>query len=162
MVRVLFVCHGNICRSTMAEFVMKNLVEEEGLEDEFHIESAGSSVYDVGSPVYPQAKDCLRRNGITNSEINSKTSRGVVKRDKDDYDYILVAEDDNLNGVLRVIGNEASGKVFKILDFAEDSKRKGKDIDDPWYTRNFDKAFDDIVLGCKGFLNYLRKNHLIK
>ena len=119
MIKVLFVCHGNICRSTMAEFVMKNIVEEEGIEDSFYIESAGSSVYDPGSPVYPLAKDCLRRNGITNPEINTKMSRGVVKKDRDDFDYILVAEDDNLNGVLRVIGNDASDKVFKILDFGE-------------------------------------------
>jgi protein-tyrosine phosphatase len=108
--------------------------------------------------VYPLAKDCLYRNGITNPEINKKRSRNVVKKDKDDFDYILVAEDDNLNGVLRVIGNDASDKVFKILDFADDGKRKGKDIDDPWYTRNFDKSFSDIMLGCKGFLNYLKKN----
>lgn len=161
MIKVLFVCHGNICRSTMAEFVMKNIVEEEGFADSFYIESAGSSVYDPGSPVYPLAKDCLRRNGITNPEINTKTSRGVVKKDKDEFDYILVAEDDNLNGVLRIIGNEANDKVYKILDFSEDSKRKGKDIDDPWYTRNFDKSYSDIVLGCNGFLNYLRKNNKI-
>ena len=158
MVRVLFVCHGNICRSTMGEFIMKNLVEEEGLEDEFYIESAGSSVYDPDSPVYPLAKDCLYRNGITNLDINKKKSRNVVKKDKDNFDYILIAEDDNLNGVLRVIGNDASDKVFKILDFAEDRKRKGKDIDDPWYTRNFDKSFDDIMMGCQGFINYLKKH----
>lgn len=156
MIKVLFICHGNICRSAMAEFILKDIVKREGIEEDFYIESAGSSVYDPGSPVYSAAKECLYIHGIKNSEINQKVSRNIIKSDYDKFDYILVAEDDNINGVLRVVGKDVDNKIYKILDFSNDKKLKGKDIADPWYTRDFEKSYADIVEGCRGFLEYLK------
>ncbi len=156
MIKVLFICHGNICRSAMAEFILKDIVKREGIEEDFYIESAGSSVYDPGSPVYPAAKECLYIHGIRNSEINQKVSRNIIKSDYDKFDYILVAEDDNINGVLRVVGKDIDNKIYKILDFSNNKKLKGKDIADPWYTRDFEKSYADIVEGCRGFLEHLK------
>lgn len=156
MIKILFICHGNICRSAMAEFILKDIVKREGIEEDFYIESAGSSVYDPGSPVYHAAKECLYIHGINNSEINQKVSRSIIKSDYDKFDYILVAEDDNINGVLRVVGKDVDNKIYKILDFSNNKKLKGKDIADPWYTRDFEKSYADIVEGCRGFLEHLK------
>ncbi len=161
MVNVLFICHGNICRSAMAEFILKDIVKREGMEKDFYIESAGSSVYDPDSPVYPAAKECLYDHGIKNIEINQKVSRNITKSDYDKFDYILIAEDDNLRGVLRVVGKDIDSKIYKLLDFSDDKKLKGKDIADPWYTRNFEKSYTDIVEGCRGFVEYIKEQVMI-
>lgn len=156
MIKILFLCHGNICRSTMAEFIFKDMVKKENLEKEIYVESAGTSVFDVGSPVYPNAKECLYNHGIKNKDINNKFSRQVEKSDYDEFDYLLVAEDDNLRGLDRIVGEDIDNKIFKILYFAKDTDRENEDIADPWYTRNFEITYKDIVLGCEGLIKYLK------
>lgn len=153
MTKILFICHGNICRSVMAEFVMKDMIYKLGREKDFYIESAAVSTEEIGNHIYPLAKDCLYRLGIQNKEINQKTARQVTKADYQKFDYLIVAEESNKRGLFLIIGEDVDNKVYKLLDFAEDTSLKNKNIDDPWYTRDFDKAYDDIVAGCEGLIN---------
>ena len=139
----------------MAEFIMKDMLSKLGREKDFYIESAAVSEEEIGNHIYPLAKDCLYRHGIQNKEINQKTARQVTKADYQQFDYLIVAEESNKRGLYRIIDDDANDKVYKLLDFAEDSDLKGKNIDDPWYTRNFDKAYEDIVAGCEGLMDYL-------
>ena len=156
MTKILFICHGNICRSVMAEFVMKDLIKGQAIEKDCHIESCAVSTEEIGNHIYPLAKDCLYRHGIQNKEINQKTARQLTKKDYEEFDYLIIAEESNRRGALRIVGSDADNKIYKLLDFSKDSNLKNQDIDDPWYTRNFDKAYDDIVSGCKGIINYLQ------
>lgn len=155
MIKILFICYGNICRSVMAEFVMKDMAYKLGREKDFYIESAAVSTEEIGNHIYPLAKDCLYRNGIQNKEINQKTARQVTKEDYEKFDYLMIAEESNKRGLFQILDDDADNKVYKLLDFAVDNKLKGKDIADPWYTRDFDKAYADIVAGCEGLIQYL-------
>lgn len=157
MIKILFICHGNICRSVMAEFVMKKIVADAKQEEDFYIESAAVSSEEIGNHIYPLAKDCLYRHGIQNKEINIKTARQITKRDYEEFDYLIIAEEYNRRGALRIFGNGAENKIHKLLDYSEDENLKREDIDDPWYTRDFDKAYEDIVSGCEGLLKYCEK-----
>ena len=152
VIKVLFVCHGNICRSPMAEFIMKHLLKEKGIENELYIESAATSNSEIGNGIYPPAKKTLYLHSIKDVGIDKKVARQVKKEDYDKFDYILVAEEVNKNGVLRIVGQDSENKIFKILDFANDESLKHKDIDDPWYTGDFEKSYVDIMAGCMGFL----------
>ncbi len=157
MIKVLFVCHGNICRSPMAEFIMKKLVDERGLSDKFYIESAATSSEEIwggiGNPVYPPAKAELSKHGIS---CDGKRARQLVKSDYDNFDFLIGMDDMNIRNVERMTGHR-DGKICLLLSFT-DTKR---DISDPWYTGNFSKTYSDISKGCEAFLNFLLSKSLI-
>ena len=151
-IKILFICHGNICRSPMAEFMMKKLVEDRGIADDFYIESAATSTEEiwgaVGNPVYPPARDELRRHGI---DCSGKRARQVRKSDYENFDYLLCAENVNIRNTLRIIGADPEGKIKRLLDYSQNPR----DIADPWYTGIFDKTYNDIAEGLDAFLEYL-------
>lgn len=148
MIKILFVCLGNICRSPMAEFVMKKMVNEKGLDSKIYIESAATSSEEVGNPVYYLAKSKLKENGI---DCSGKYARQLVASDYEKFDYIIGMESKNINNILRICGSDDKHKVNKLLDFTNNPR----DIDDPWYTRNFEKAYQEIYEGCEALLKYI-------
>ncbi len=148
MTKILFVCHGNICRSPMAEFIMKDLVKREGLEDRFHIASAATSTEEIGNPVYPQARRKLTEHGIS---CAGKTARQLAVADYDRYDFLVGMDQANLRNMRRICGGDPEGKLYLLMEFAG---RSG-DVADPWYTRDFDTAWSDIEEGCRGLLHRL-------
>ncbi|WP_300276647.1 low molecular weight protein-tyrosine-phosphatase [Peptacetobacter sp.] len=153
MIKVNFVCHGNICRSTMAEFVFKDMVAKNGLSDKFHIESSATSREEIGNPVHPGTRNKLAEVGIS---TKGKYARQITKKDYKDFDYILIMDDMNRRNLKRIIGEDTDNKVYKLLHFANSER----DIADPWYTGNFDETYDDVLEGCTAFLNYCIKNKL--
>lgn len=148
MFHILFVCHGNICRSPMAEFVMKDLVKKAGLESQFHIESAATSTEELGNPVYPPARRKLKEHGIDGS---GKTARQITRADYDRYDLLIGMDSANLRNMHRICGGDGSGKIQLLLDFTD---RPG-DVADPWYTRDFEATWRDVLEGCQGLLKKL-------
>ncbi|MCR5403989.1 MAG: low molecular weight phosphotyrosine protein phosphatase [Butyrivibrio sp.] len=154
MIKILFICHGNICRSTMAEFVMKDIVNKQGLWDEFHIESSATHTDEiwngVGSPVYPPAVEKLREHGIGTRDnelgLSKKRARLTVKGDYERFDFIIGMDSANIRNLHRLFGNDPEGKIYKMLDFTD---RDG-DVADPWYTGNFDATWRDVSEGCHG------------
>ena len=146
--RILFVCHGNICRSTMAEFVMKDMVAKRGLADQFHIESAATSTEEIGSPVYPGTREILEREGI---DCSGKRARQMRRDDYDKFDLLIGMDSANERNMLRMLGGDPQGKVHKLLEFAGSEG----DIADPWYTGDFETTYDDVLAGCTGLLGYL-------
>lgn len=149
MTRILFVCHGNICRSTMAEFVLKDMVAKRGLADRFAIESAATSTEEIGNPVHPGTVRELRRHGIGGFE--GKRARQLRRSDYDDFDLIIGMDEANVRNILRMLGGDEAGKVHKLLDFAGHNRS----IADPWYTGDFDTTYEDVLDGCEGLLRYL-------
>lgn len=149
MIKVMFVCHGNICRSPMAEFVLKDMVKKAGLEDSFVIASSATSREEIGNPVHHGTRNKLAEYGIS---TNGKYAIQLTRADYDRYDYILAMDSFNIRNIMRIIGEDSLGKVYKLLDFAG-----GGDIADPWYTGNFDVTYDDIVRGCEAFLGKVIK-----
>lgn len=148
MIKVLFVCHGNICRSTMAEYVMKALVNKSGLSDTFFIDSAATSREEIGNPVHYGTRHKLEEVGIY---CGNHKARQMQKHEYDEYDYIIGMDSWNIRNINRIIGNsDPEGKVSKLLDFTEE---KGKDIADPWYTGDFDTTYRDVKKGCEALLN---------
>ena len=154
MIRVLFVCLGNICRSPMAEFIMKSIVSERSLSDRFYIASAATSTEEiwngVGNPVYPPAKRELAKHGIS---CEGKRAVQITKADYGKYDYILGMEERNIRNILRIVGKDPEHKVKLLLDYSDHPR----DIADPWYTGNFESTYRDVVEGCEGFLLYLEQ-----
>ena len=154
MIRVLFVCLGNICRSPMAEFIMKSIISERGLSDRFYIASAATSTEEiwngVGNPVYPPAKRELAKHGIS---CEGKRAVQITKPDYGKYDYILGMEERNIRNILRIVGKDPEHKVKLLLDYSDHPR----DIADPWYTGNFESTYRDVVEGCEGFLLYLER-----
>mgnify|MGYP000501905595 CR=1 FL=1 len=148
MIKILFVCHGNICRSPMAEYVMKDMVKSAGREAEFVIASAATSREEIGNPVYPPAKRELAKHGIS---CEGKRAVQLQRTDYDKYDYLIGMEERNRRNMLRILGSDQEGKISLLLDYAE---RHG-DIADPWYTGDFTTTYSDIVRGCEGFLTVL-------
>lgn len=154
MIRILFVCHGNICRSTMAEFVMKDIVNKQGLSDAFHIESSATHTDEiwngVGSPVYPPARAKLREHGIGTPDnelgVSDKRARLTSRTDYDKFDYIIGMDSANMRNLRSLFGGDPDHKLYKMLDFAD---RDG-DVADPWYTGNFDATWRDVSEGCHG------------
>ena len=149
MIKIMFVCHGNICRSTMAEFVMKDMINKAGLSDKVYIASSATSREEIGNPVHHGTRKRLAKEGIS---VDGKYARQITKSDYENFDYILAMEEYNIRNIMRIIGSDPDGKVKKLLDFGENPR----DIADPWYTGNFDITYNDIVEGCEGFLEYLK------
>ena len=154
-VKVLFVCHGNICRSPMAEFLFKQYVKEQGTQNQFEIASAATSQEEIGNPVYPPARKLLLAHGI---DPKGKTARQVTMRDLDYYDFIIVMDNNNVRNMYRLFGDECEDKVHKLLDF---STRMGCDIADPWYTDDFETTYRDIMEGIAAFYQTLQENDMV-
>ena len=154
MIKVLFVCHGNICRSPMAEFICKDYVKKLGIADQFLIESAATSREEIGNPVYPPARRKLAGVGIS---CQGKTARQVTRQDYDTFDYLICMEGFNLRNLSRIIPSDPEGKIYRLLDFTS----KPGDIDDPWYTGDFDTTYDEILYGIEGLISYLRQEKLL-
>lgn len=148
MIKILFVCHGNICRSPMAEMIFKDLVEKAGASDRFEIASAATSTEELGNPVYPQARSELARHGI---RCERRTARQVVMRDYDHYNLLIGMDSANIRNMTRMLGGDPDGRIHRLMEYAG---RPG-DVADPWYSGRFDVAFEDIHAGCEGLLNYL-------
>ena len=149
MTRILFVCHGNICRSPMAEFVMKDLVKKAGLESQFHIESAATSTEEIGNPVYPPAGCKLAEHGIS---CEGKTARQLRNSDYDQYDLLIGMDRANLRNMHRICGGDFAGKLRLLMDYTDHPG----DVADPWYTGDFETTWQDVLTGCQGLLKYLR------
>ena len=147
MVRILFVCHGNICRSPMAEFVMKDLVRKAGLEDAFYIESAATSTEEIGNDVYPPARRKLAEHDIS---CKGKTARQMTRRDYERFDLLVGMDSWNIRNMKRICGGDPDGKIRQLLDF---TNRPG-DVADPWYTGDFEATWRDVSEGCQCLLTY--------
>ena len=146
MIRVLFVCHGNICRSPMAEFVMKDMVHRRGLDDRFEIASAATSREELGKAVYPPARRKLAQHGIV---CGGHHARQMTREDYDRYDFIIGMDRANIRNILRITGDDPKGKVSLLLDH---TARAGQEVADPWYTGDFDETWQDVSDGCAGLL----------
>ena len=145
MKKILFVCHGNICRSPMAEFIMKELVRKAGREAEFHIESAATSTEELGNSVYPPARRKLAEHGI---DCKGKTARQLRAEDYSRFDLLIGMDEWNIRNMMRILGGDPEGKVHKLMNL---TSRPG-DVADPWYTDNFDATWRDCLEGCQALM----------
>lgn len=148
MIKVMFICHGNICRSPMAEFVFKDMVTKKGLEDMFYIASSATSTEEIGNPVHHGTRKKLKEYGI---ETTGKRAVQLKKEDYNQYDYLIGMEQRNITNIIRIINKDENNKVKRLLDFTSNPR----DIDDPWYTGNFTKTYEDVYEGCLSLLNYI-------
>ena len=148
MIKILFVCHGNICRSPMAEFVMKDIVRRNHREKDFEIASAATSTEELGNPVYPPAKRKLAEHGL---HCDGKTARQMTMADYRYYDLLILMDYNNMKNAKRIIGNDTDNKLHLLMEYTE----QGGTVSDPWYTRDFDRAYEDIVKGCEGLFAFL-------
>ena len=150
----MFVCLGNICRSPMAEFVLKDMVKKQGLEKDFYIKSSATSSEEIGNDIHYGTRDKLIQKEIP------FTIRKAVKLRAEDYkkyNYIIGMEKSNVINIKRIVGEDVDNKIYRLLDFSDTPR----DIADPWYTGNFEITFNDIVEGCNGFLKCLKDNNII-
>ena len=150
MIKILFVCHGNICRSPMAEFIMKDLVKKEHYTDLFEIASAATSTEGLGCKVYPPARRELLKHGLT---CDGKIGRQMNKDDYGYYDYIVAMDRRNLRNMVGFVGDDPEKKVSLLMDYTDSPG----DVADPWYTDDFSTTWNDILKGCKGFLDFIIK-----
>ena len=148
MVKILFVCHGNICRSPMAEFVMKRLVAERGLARDFVIASAATSREELGNPVYPPARKMLAQHGIG---CSGKTAAQMTRADYETYDFIVAMDNMNIRNILRIIGHDPQRKLSLLLDFTDHPRG----VADPWYTDDFEATWRDVTEGCSALLEHI-------
>ena len=154
MIKVLFVCHGNICRSTMCESVFTHMVKKRKLEDQFLIDSAATSREEIGNPPHRGTVKKLRE---VNIPLIPHRAKQVTWEDYKKFDYIIGMDTWNIRNLNRMLKGDPDGKIYKLLSFSE----SGRDIADPWYTGNFDETYSDIVEGCESFLEYLKKEKRI-
>ena len=150
MIKILFICHGNICRSPMAEFLLKDMTARRGLSAGFEIASAATSREEIGNDMHYGTKEKLREAGIP---YEKRKARQVSKEDYRRYDYLLAMDSENLRGLRRILPEDPQGKIYRLLDFSG----KPRDIADPWYTGDFEKTYQDILEGCREFFNYLEE-----
>lgn len=152
MKRIMFVCHGNICRSPMAEFIFKDMTERRGASDEFFVSSSATSTEEifngVGNPVYPPAREMLARHKI---DCSGKRAVQLKRSDYDKYDLFVGMDNMNIRNMYRILDNDSEGKICKLMDFTD----RGGDVADPWYSRNFEAAYRDIYDGCQGLIEHL-------
>ena len=150
MKKIIFVCLGNICRSPMAEFVMKDIVEKAGLSHEFEIASAATSTYEIGNPGYPPARQKLAEHGI---DCKGKTARQITKKAYDYYDYIIAMDQSNIRNLKNMLSNDPQGKISLLMDYTS----RPADVADPWYTGYFQATWDDVSEGCEALLKFIMK-----
>ena len=154
MKRIMFVCHGNICRSPMAEFIFKDIVLRNGLDNEYYITSSATSSEEiwngVGNPVYPPAREELAKHGL---KCDGKRAVRLQKSDYEEYDLFICMDSNNMRNIRRIFGSDPDGKVHKLMDYTS----RGGDVADPWYTDRFDITYRDILEGCKCLFEYLQK-----
>ena len=148
MIRILFICHGNICRSPMAEFILKDMTAKRGISDNFYIASAATSTEEIGNPVHPGTRNKLARYGISTA---GKHAMQMQRSDYQKYDYIVGMDRWNYKNMLRIVGEDSQHKISLLLDYTDHPR----DVADPWYTGDFDKTYEDIVSGCEGLLNHI-------
>ncbi len=148
MKKILFICHGNICRSPMAEFVMRDMIDKAGLSDKFEIASAATSTEEIGNSVYPPVKRLLLDHGIS---CDGKTARQLTKKDYDNYDLLIGMDGANYRNINRICGGDKQNKIHLLMDFTGSPH----DVADPWYTRNFNETWNDVNKGCKALLEKL-------
>lgn len=153
MIKILFVCLGNICRSPMAEFVMKDLVAKHGLSDKVIIASAATSNEEIGNPVHHGTRNKLAEFGIS---TEGKYAVQIKKKDYENYDYLIGMEERNIKNMKRIVGSDPEHKICRLLDFTSNPR----DIADPWYTGNFDRTYDDVLEGCKALLEHIIKTEI--
>lgn len=149
MIKILFICHGNICRSPMSEFVMKDMVDKAGLAKEFDIASAATSTEELGNPVYPNTRELLKAQGI---DCSDKRARQMNRKDYERYDMLIGMDSANLRNMKRICGGDSEGKISLLMDYTD---RPG-DVADPWYTRDFNATWRDVNEGCAGLLKKLK------
>ena len=149
MIRILFVCHGNICRSPMAEYVMKDLVKKAGLEGQFLIASAATSTEEIGNPVYPPARRKLAEHNIS---CQGHAARQLQSRDYSKYDLLIGMDNANIRNMRRICGGDPEGKIHLLMDYAD---QPGKEVADPWYTGDFETTWQNVLSGCQGLLKAL-------
>lgn len=154
MIKILFICLGNICRSPMAEFLLKDMVKRRGIADDFYIASAATSTYEIGNPVHRGTRAKLAQYGIS---VAGKTAVQLTKEDYAKYDYLIGMDMANIRDIMRIIGSDPQHKVYKLLQFAGSERN----IADPWYTGNFDVTYDDICEGCTALLDYLQNKTIV-
>jgi len=154
MIKILFICLGNICRSPMAEFLLKDMVKKRGIADDFYIASAATSTYEIGNPVHRGTRAKLAQYGIS---VAGKTAVQLTKEDYAKYDYLIGMDTANIRDIMRIIGSDPQHKVYKLLQFAGSERN----IADPWYTGNFDVTYDDIYEGCTALLDYLQNKTIV-
>lgn len=148
MIRVMFVCHGNICRSPMAEFVLRDMVTKQGRSEGFYIRSCATSTEEIGNPVHYGTRRKLAEVGIS---CEGKTAVQMTKADYEKYDYLIAMDENNIRNIMRIIKSDPENKVSLLLDFAGEHRS----IADPWYTGDFDTTYKDVVKGCTAFLSTL-------
>lgn len=149
MTKILFICHGNICRSPMAEFIMKDLVKKAGLTEKFDIASAATSTEEIGNPVYPPARRKLAEHGI---DCFGKTARQLKNSDYEKYDLLIGMDNANLRNMHSICGGDFDDKMHLLMEFADCSH---SEVSDPWYSGDFETTWRDIFAGCQGLLKQL-------
>ncbi|MBR2472762.1 MAG: low molecular weight phosphotyrosine protein phosphatase [Clostridia bacterium] len=147
-IKIMFVCHGNICRSPMAEFIFKDLIKKRGVSDRFVVASCATSTEELGNPVYPPARAELARHGL---DCSGKYAVQLKKSDYDNWNLFILMDDNNVRNMLRTIGTDPQNKMHKLLDYTS----RGGNVADPWYYGNFDVTYADILEGCTALLESL-------
>ena len=150
MVRVLFICHGNICRSPMAEFILKDMIRRDGLESKIFVESAAATTEEIGNDMYPPAKRKLKEKGIP---FQSRRARIMTKKDYESFDLIVGMDEENRRDMCRICGRDKDGKISLLMDWADSSR----DVADPWYTGNFEATYQDLITGCTALLKKVKE-----